>query len=175
MTVTRSPLATEGDAVATAEVSPANAETCVKPFTIPDRWVEKQDPGGFDPQNSTFDSADRHGNPLANPDIYIPADQPGYTGYSAERDKGTELMIRAGTGNNINPSMYFSYAIGGDSGGSAGAGVNAAGAGVHDMLALLIMVVHDQLLPLNMPYQSSPFPELVVPSILVPPNPCIKQ
>ena len=106
------------DAVATAEASQANAMTCVKPFTIPDRWIEKQDPGGFDSLNSTFDSADQHGNPLANPDIYIPADQPGYTGYSAERDKGMPLMIRAGTGNNINPSMYFSYAIGGDSGGS---------------------------------------------------------
>ncbi len=107
------------DAVATAEASPANAMTCVKPFTIPDRWIEKQDPGGFDSLNSTFDSADQHGNPLGNPDIYIPADQPGYTGYNAERDKGMPLMIRAGTGNNINPSMYFSYAIGGDTGGAA--------------------------------------------------------
>ncbi len=107
------------DAVATAEASPANAMTCVKPFTIPDKWIEKQDPGGFDPLNSTFDSADRHGNPLANPDIYIPADQPGYTGYNAVTDKGTELMIRAGTGNNVAPSFYFSYAIGGDTGGSA--------------------------------------------------------
>ena len=52
------------DAVATAEASPANAMTCVKPFTIPDRWIEKQDPGGFDSLNSTFDSADQHGNPL---------------------------------------------------------------------------------------------------------------
>ena len=107
------------DAVATAEASQANAMTCVKPFTIPDKWIEKQDPGGFDSANSTFDAADRHGNPLANPDIYIPADQPGYTGYSAERDKGTELMIRAGTGNNVAPSFYFSYAIGGDTGGAA--------------------------------------------------------
>jgi hypothetical protein len=107
------------DAVATAEASPANAMTCVKPFTIPDKWIEKQDPGGFNAATSTFDSADNHGNPLANPDIYIPADQPGYTGYSADRDKGTELMIRAGTGNNIMPSFYFSYAIGGDTGGAA--------------------------------------------------------
>ncbi len=106
------------DAVATAEASPANAMTCVKPFTIPDRWIEKQDPGGFDSLTSTFDSADNHGNPLPNPDIYIPADQPGYTGYNAERDKGMPLMIRAGTGNNIMPSFYFSYAMGGVTGGS---------------------------------------------------------
>ena len=29
-------------ATATAEVSPANAMTCVKPFTVPDRWTENQ-------------------------------------------------------------------------------------------------------------------------------------
>ena len=106
------------EAVATAEASPANAMTCVKPFTIPDKWIEKQDPGGFDSLTSTFDMADRHGNPLANPDIYIPADQPGYTGYNAVTDKGTEIVIRAGTGNEISPSFYFSYAIGGNTGGS---------------------------------------------------------
>jgi hypothetical protein len=105
------------DAVATAEASPANAMTCVKPFVIPDKWIEKQDPGGYNSLTSTFDMEDNHGNLLANPDIYIPADQPGYTGYNAERDKGTELVIRAGTGNNIQPSFYFSFAIGGDTGG----------------------------------------------------------
>ena len=106
------------DAVATAEASPANAMTCVKPFTIPDKWIEKQDPGGFDSLNSTFDMYDNHGNPLAKQDVYIDAYHDGYTGYNAERDKGTELVIRAGTGNDIQPSFYFSYAMGGDTGGS---------------------------------------------------------
>lgn len=94
------------DAVATAEASPANAMTCVKPFTIPDRWME----GGT--RLSEADDTYDYGQ-----DTYIPADQDGYTGYNAERDKGMELMIRAGTGNNIQPSFYFSYAIGGISGG----------------------------------------------------------
>jgi len=106
-------------ATATAEASPANAMTCVKPFVIPDRWIEKQDPGGWDSETSTFDMEDNHGNPLANPDIYIPSTDPRYTGYNQERDRGTRLMIRAGTGNNIMPSFYFSYAIGGNTGGSA--------------------------------------------------------
>ena len=100
-------IAANVDAVATAEASPANAMTCVKPFTIPDRWIEKQDPGGWNSETSTFDTADNHGKPLANRDVYIPADQPGYTGYNRERDKGTELMIRAGTGNNIQPELLL--------------------------------------------------------------------
>lgn len=103
-------------AEATAEASPANAMTCVKPFTIPDKWIEHQTPP-WD-VDDTFDVVDNQGNPLASPDEYIPADQPGYTGYNAELDKGMELMIRAGTGNNVFPSFYFSYAMGGISGAS---------------------------------------------------------
>lgn len=103
-------------ATATAEAAPANAETCVKPFTIPDRWIERQTaPWDWD---DTFDAYDNKGRPLANPDVYVPADQPGYTGYDAESDKGLRLMIRAGTGNNITPSFYFSLALGGETGGS---------------------------------------------------------
>ena len=70
-------------ATATAEASPANAMTCVKPFTIPDKWTEKQTPA-WD-HDDTYEIYDNNGNPLANPDIYIPAGQPGYTGYSMER------------------------------------------------------------------------------------------
>ncbi len=103
-------------ATATAEASPANAMQCVKPFTIPDKWVEKQTPpwDGSD----TFDVYDKKGKPLANPDVYIPAGQSGYTGYDQERDRGLLLTIRAGTGNNITPSFYFSIALGGVTGGA---------------------------------------------------------
>ena len=92
-------------ATATAEASPANAMACVKPFTIPDKWTEKQTPG-WD-MNDTFEIYDQHGNPLPNKDIYVPAGQPGYTGYSMIADKGQLLMIRAGTGNNINAELLF--------------------------------------------------------------------
>jgi hypothetical protein len=109
---------TSGDitATATAEASGANAMTCVKPFTIPDKWTERQSPP-WD-QNDTFDMYDNHNNLLANRDVYVPSTQSGYTGYNAIRDKGYRLMIRAGTGNNINPSFYFSFAIGNLTGGS---------------------------------------------------------
>src|SRR5687767_13530398 len=97
-------------ATATAEASPANAMTCVKPFTIPDKWTEAQTPpwDGDD----TYDAFDNKGVPLANPDIYIPATQPGYTGYNQESERGQRLGIRAATGNNITVSFYFSLALG---------------------------------------------------------------
>jgi Flp pilus assembly protein TadG len=104
-------------ASATAEASRANAMTCVKPFMIPDRWHEAN--GTFDPTSSTFDMYDNHGNllPLATRDTYVPANQAGYTGYTTA-DKGLELILRAGTGNNIEPTMYYSWkmpsAIGAD-------------------------------------------------------------
>jgi Flp pilus assembly protein TadG len=112
-------------ATATAEASPANAMDCVKPFTIPDKWTEKQTPP-WD-TGDTYDAYNNKGVPLANPDIYIPAyNEDGsvnsnYTGYrmfGMPNDVGTMLTIRAGTGNNISPSMYFSLAMTDDTGGS---------------------------------------------------------
>lgn len=89
------------DATATAEASKANAMTCVKPFTIPDRWIEKHTPG-FDPTD-TYEAYTNKGVPLTVPDVYIPANKPGYTGYNAMRDQGMRLMIRAGTGMSPRP------------------------------------------------------------------------
>ena len=101
-------------ASATAEASPANAETCVKPFTIPDKWIEKQT-GPWDPTD-TFDLTDNKGKPLSNPDIYIPADQPGYTGYNADRDRGLQLILKANNSTNVSPSFYNPWDLPGSSG-----------------------------------------------------------
>jgi Flp pilus assembly protein TadG len=110
---------TDISATATAEASKASGMTCVKPFTIPDKWREVQSPpwDGSD----TYDAFNSRGEPLANPDVYIPADQPGYTGYNQEANRGQELVIRAGTGENITVSFYYSLAIGGLVGGLTGA------------------------------------------------------
>jgi Flp pilus assembly protein TadG len=102
-------------ATATGEASPANAMTCVKPFMIPDKWNEKQDPA-WDP-GDTFDMYTKDGVLLSDPDIYVPADKPGYTGYTVLNDKGTVLVLRAGTGDEINPSFYYSWKMPGDTGG----------------------------------------------------------
>lgn len=107
-------------AVATAEVSPANAMTCVKPFTIPDKWKEMNEAPYSWQENNTYETLDKWKNPLAKcsapgpncADIYIPADQPGYTGYNQESSRGTKLVIRAPTGDNITVSFYYSLALG---------------------------------------------------------------
>ncbi len=99
-------------AVAVGQATPANTVVRNAPFMLPDKWVERQT-APWD-VTDTFDMYDNRNQLLASPDIYIPADQPGYTGYSAIRDRGLELMIRAGTGNNIEPTMYFSWKEGTD-------------------------------------------------------------
>ncbi len=90
--------------------------TCVKPFTIPDRWIEKQTPP-WDP--TTRSTCTTSGKPLANPDVYIrqPTSRT-YTGYNAERDKGMEVLLKADNGIKIAPSFYYPWAIPGNSGGS---------------------------------------------------------
>ena len=56
---------------------------------------------------------------LPNPDVYVDARTiPGYTGYTVQRDTGTPLVLRAGTGGQINPSFYYSWKMPGDTGGN---------------------------------------------------------
>ena len=100
-------------ATATAEAAPANMMTCVKPFTIPDKWVENTDPPWT--MNSTFDMYDNRGNPLPNADVYIPPSATHSTW--TEADAGTPFILRAGTGNNIEPTFYYSWKMPGDTGG----------------------------------------------------------
>jgi hypothetical protein len=104
-------------AVATAEASPANAMTCVKPFMIPDKWTENNAP-----TNDTFDKYTNKGVLLPDADVYVPLKpypdpNTGYTGYTTVRDVGTLLTLRAGTGSNISPSFYFSWKMPDDTGG----------------------------------------------------------
>jgi hypothetical protein len=102
-------------ATATAEASQANAMTCVKPFMIPDRWQEAS--GSFDPLTSTFRMYDNKGNllPAGTRDTYVAANQSGYTGYTDD-DRGTQLILRAGTGSNIEPTAYQSWSMPGNNG-----------------------------------------------------------
>ena len=100
---------------ATAQASPANACTCIKPWTVPDRWIERQTPA-WD-IDDTFDMYTPQGSLLSDPDIYVPTGQPGYTGYDSFRDRGMVLRLKASTGNQIAPSFYFPLALPGSTGG----------------------------------------------------------
>ncbi len=113
-------------ATATAEASPANAMTCVKPFTIPDKWREVQYPE-WD-TNDTFvryyETGPKKGQVIPKPDVYVPAyDANGkpnadYTGYNNEANRGVRMTLHAQNGNNIAPSLYFSLAMTDDTGGA---------------------------------------------------------
>jgi Flp pilus assembly protein TadG len=108
------------NAVAMAEASNANAMTCVKPFTIPDKWVEKQT-APWD-ATDTFDRYNNKGIVVSPADVYEPAYVNGavnlsYSGYNTEQNRGTKLVLRAPIGGNIAPGMYFSLAMTNDTGG----------------------------------------------------------
>ena len=100
-------------ATATAEAAPAGGMTCVKPFIIPDKWQELTNPP-FDMNNSTYDHYDNQGNVLNPADTYDPTQ-----GYSMA-DKGTLLILRAGSGNNIQPTFYYSWSMPGNTTGEIG-------------------------------------------------------
>jgi len=114
-------------AVAMAEASPANAMTCVKPFTIPDRWVEKNPIVKPWVVGDDFSRYKQPKGELLNPaDVYEPqylppeykVANPAYSGYNSESSRGEKLVLRANNGNKIQSSFYFSLAMTDDTGGS---------------------------------------------------------
>jgi Flp pilus assembly protein TadG len=115
------------NAVAMAEASPANAMTCVKPFTIPDKWIEKNPVTEPWTPAETFARYGNKGVLLSPADVYQPAyvdpdarprvRNPEYSGYNMEENRGMKLVLRAGQGNQIQSSFYFSLAMTDDTGG----------------------------------------------------------
>jgi Flp pilus assembly protein TadG len=118
-------------ATATAAARPANTETCVLPWTIPDKWIEKQCPPELcDDAGNTWDPTDTFdinatqgthqnaGAPLANPDVYVPPGQANATGYSYG-EVGLKLVLKPSSQNEVTPSFYNAWDIGGVTGASA--------------------------------------------------------
>lgn len=110
-------------AVAVAEVVPANAATCIKPWAVPDKWLEKQTPA-WDPDdeiNMYCETGPCKGDPLANPDIYKDIDQGAdYTGYKPDPlgpDYGRQVLLKPGSPHQaINSSHFFPIALTGGTG-----------------------------------------------------------
>jgi Flp pilus assembly protein TadG len=101
-------------ATAIAEASPANAATCVMPFTIPDKWEERS--SGPWTVDSEFDMFDKKGKLIANADVYRPGVDG--TGYNGQRDKGLELVLKANNESKVAPSIYNPWAPTGSGGAS---------------------------------------------------------
>lgn len=110
-------------AVAVAEVVPANAATCIKPWAVPDKWEEHQTPA-WDPNdevNMFYETGPNKGQPLPDPDIYKDIDQGvDYTGYKPDPqgpDYGTQVLLKPGNPNQaINSSHFFPIALTGGTG-----------------------------------------------------------
>src|SRR5262245_56388658 len=103
---------TDIGAVATAEASPADSMTCVKPFAIPDRWEEHQT-GEWDPEDK-FDYLDKAGVRIGNPDVYRDPWDPNPTGYDARRDRGMLITLKANNDDKIAPSIYYPWDMEGE-------------------------------------------------------------
>ena len=104
-------------ATATADAVPANAATCVKPWAVPDKWLEQQTPP-WDPGDTFaafYNTGPNRGNPLPNPDIYVPPDQPAFTGYQQSPqgpDYGRQIVLKHGNPNQaVNASHFFPIAL----------------------------------------------------------------
>lgn len=92
-------------ATATARVAGANVTDCLRPFAIPDKWLEQSDcrgnaTGGWS-ADSTFDteycSGPNRGQPLPNPDVYVPpSPSSSGTGFTIA-DYGTRLVLKSGS------------------------------------------------------------------------------
>lgn len=114
-------------ATATAEAAPANAETCVLPFTIPDKWVEHVDgtctADGSWTMTSSYNIAKTQGQnqnqgaACSNPDVYYPPGSANPTGYG-QADWGTQVILKANNQNKVAPSMYNPWDIPGGTGGN---------------------------------------------------------
>jgi hypothetical protein len=100
-------------ATATAQAAPANAAICVLPFTIPDKWIEKQCGTTPCPWSQTY-TYDKY---VPNPDIYIPPGQTGATGYDPVLDRGMELVLKSGNEDKPSPSWYSPWDLPGSVGG----------------------------------------------------------
>jgi hypothetical protein len=89
-------------ATATARVLFGGAANCVLPLSVPDKWTEIWPTPQPWSDDETFDLEDNGGNPLANPDVYVPpsGNNPG-TGFTRESldpmtggDFGLQMTLR---------------------------------------------------------------------------------
>jgi hypothetical protein len=112
-------------ATATARVAVANASDCLKPWAIPDKWVEQYPAPAPWTSASTFETGVQQGQtwtPYNPPDLYTPpsGSNPG-TGFTVAADLGLQVTLKAGgPQTSIAPGVYFPVRIPTYSGASQG-------------------------------------------------------
>jgi hypothetical protein len=89
--------------MAIARAAAANASDCLKPFAIPDKWLDNHDVDKpiddkiWTPDDH-FEIEDKKGVPLADKDAYVPPtkDSPG-SGFTVANDLGTQITLKYGS------------------------------------------------------------------------------
>jgi Flp pilus assembly protein TadG len=125
-------------ATATARVAIADTTNCMKPWAIPDKWIDINDPTPENPGNtppvwSEDDSFDLNGGqngngpPLANPDVYVPPSTsgPGSGFTSLPQSQGGDLgrrivLKQGGPSTSISPGVFQPIRLPRYDGGSTG-------------------------------------------------------
>jgi Flp pilus assembly protein TadG len=112
-------------ATATARVAIADSSDCLKPWAIPDKWIDNYDvTGPPDPnppqwtEDDEFETVDRRGNPIPNPDVYIrpvPGGGAG-TGFSSAPqpagDLGRRVVLKTGSpSSSLSPGVFHPVRI----------------------------------------------------------------
>lgn len=111
-------------ATATATAYPADAMTCVLPFTIPDKWTEKgcgKPTCDWTPEEEfnmfeTLNKKQNTGAALDTPDIYVPPGTKDATGYHPVNDRGLQIVLKANNDGKVSPSFYNAWDLPGSTG-----------------------------------------------------------
>lgn len=94
----------------------AAQSVCMKPWAIPDKWIDNHDVTEPIDQiwdlDDTFETVDAHGNPLSDADVYMP----GVTGFSTA-DIGEHVWLKVRDSGTAIQGGFFAVDIAGAGGG----------------------------------------------------------
>jgi len=119
-------------ATATARVAIADSSNCMKPWAIPDKWIDNHDvtnPIETNPPRWTEDDTfelysgnNNNGAPLPNPDVYVrPSSSGPGSGFTVAADLGTRVVLKTGSpSSSLSPGVFHPIRLPRFDGGSQG-------------------------------------------------------
>jgi hypothetical protein len=86
---------------AAANAAAQTTGPCLKPWAIPDKWVDNHDDSGDRSwtEGDTFETVDADGNPLSDADVYRDSSAENYTGFTRLADLGRKITLKIGDQN----------------------------------------------------------------------------